>query len=77
MYMFFIIHQHHRQFAIYPVRIRVRIDPPHPRVSYEATEWGSPSDETGKTEALCHSKCGTIKIPPSSKALSAEHRPKF
>jgi hypothetical protein len=24
-----------------------------------------------------HSRCGTIKIPPCSKALSAEHRPKF
>jgi hypothetical protein len=34
-------------------------------------------DETGKPEALCHSRCGTINIPPSSKALSAEHMPKF
>jgi hypothetical protein len=38
---------------------------------------GGPSDETGKTEIPCHSRCGTIKIPPCSKALSAEHRPKF
>jgi hypothetical protein len=29
---------------------------------------------TGKVEALCHSRCGTIKTPPCSKALSAEHR---
>jgi hypothetical protein len=36
------------------------------------TEWGSPSDETGKTEASCHSTCGTIKIPPWSKALSID-----
>jgi hypothetical protein len=36
-----------------------------------------PSDETGKTEVPSHSRCGTIKIPPCSKALSAEHRPKF
>jgi hypothetical protein len=36
-----------------------------------------PLDETGKTEALCQGRCGTIKIPPCSKALSAEHRPKF
>jgi hypothetical protein len=43
----------------------------------EAPEWGGPSDETGKTEVLCHSRCGAIKIPPCSKALSAEHRPKF
>jgi hypothetical protein len=35
------------------------------------------SDETGKTEAPCYSRCGTIKIPPCSKALSTEHRPKF
>jgi hypothetical protein len=32
---------------------------------------------TGKNEAPCHNRCGTIKIPPCSKALSAEHRPKF
>jgi hypothetical protein len=42
-----------------------------------SNECGGPSDETGKTEVLCHSRCGTIKIPPCSKALSAEHRPKF
>jgi hypothetical protein len=57
----------------HPVRIRVRIDPPHPH----ATDWGGPSDETGKTEVSCHSRSGTIKIPPCSKALSAEHMPKF
>jgi hypothetical protein len=38
---------------------------------------GDPSDETGKIEAPCHSRCDMIKIPPCSKALSAEHRPKF
>jgi hypothetical protein len=41
------------------------------------TKWGGPSDETGKTEAPCHSRCGMIKIPPCSNALSAKHRPKF
>jgi hypothetical protein len=46
-------------------------------VSYKATEWGGPSDENGTTEALCHSRCCTIKIPLCSKALSAEHKPKF
>jgi hypothetical protein len=40
-------------------------------------EWDSPSDETGKTEALCHNRCGTIKIPSYSKVLSAEHISKF
>jgi hypothetical protein len=43
----------------------------------EVTDWGGPSDGTRKTEALCHSRFGTIKIPYHSKALSAEHRPKF
>jgi hypothetical protein len=38
---------------------------------------GGLSDETGKTEAPCHSRCSTIKILPSSKTLSAEQRPKF
>jgi hypothetical protein len=40
-------------------------------------DWGGPSDDTGKTEVPCHSRCDTIKIPPCSKALSAEQRPKF
>jgi hypothetical protein len=35
------------------------------------TKWGGPSDETRKTEAPCHSRYGTIKIPPCSNALSA------
>jgi hypothetical protein len=52
-----------------PVRIRVRIDPPYPLVCRER----HPSDETEKTEVPCHSRCDTIKIPPCSKALSAEH----
>jgi hypothetical protein len=46
-------------------------------VVHSSYEWGGPSDETWKTEAPCHIWCGTIKIPPCSKALSAEHRPKF
>jgi hypothetical protein len=33
--------------------------------------------ETGKTEVLYHSRCGTIKIPLCSKALRVEYRPKF
>jgi hypothetical protein len=35
------------------------------------------SDETVLIEVPCRSSCGTIKIPPCSKGLSAEHRPKF
>jgi hypothetical protein len=34
-------------------------------------------DETGKTYVPCHRRCGVIKVPPCSKALSAKHRPKF
>jgi hypothetical protein len=30
-----------------------------------------------KPRPPCHSRCGTEKIPPCSKALSAERRPKF
>jgi hypothetical protein len=64
--------------SIDPVRIRVRIDPPHPLVCRKKRlNRGGLSDETEKTEAPSHSRCGTIKIPPCSKALSAEHKPKF
>jgi hypothetical protein len=38
---------------------------------------GGSSDETRKIEVSSHSRCGTIKIPPCSKAMSAEHRPTF
>jgi hypothetical protein len=34
-------------------------------------------EETGKTEAPCHSRCGTIKILPCSKVLGDQHRSKF
>ena len=30
-----------------------------------------------KTEAPCHSRCGTIKIPSDSEPVSAEYWPKF
>ena len=30
-------------------------------------------DETTKTEASCHRRCGTIKIPPWSKVVGAEY----
>jgi hypothetical protein len=52
-------------------------DPGKNRLSTSPCEWGGPSDETRKTEVPCHSRCGAIKIPPCSKARSAEHRPKF
>jgi hypothetical protein len=41
-------------------------------VSHEVTEWGGPSDETGKTDAPFHSRCGD-KDPVCSKALSTKH----
>jgi hypothetical protein len=43
----------------------------------QEAKWGGPSNETGKTEAPCHGKYGTINIPPCSKTPSAEHRLKF
>ena len=39
--------------------------------------WGGLLYETPKTEALCHSRYGTIKIPPCSKVVCDEHGPKF
>jgi hypothetical protein len=63
---------------ILPVRIRVRICPPHPLVCRKRRLNGAVLRmRPGKTEVLCHSRCVTIKIPPCSKALSAEDRPKF
>jgi hypothetical protein len=61
------------------MRIRVRISPLHPLVCRKRRLNGAVlrMRSTGKTEAPCHSRCGTIKIPICSKALSAEHRPKF
>jgi hypothetical protein len=55
------------------------IVPPNPLVCCTGhSEWGGPTDETGKiTGAPCHSKCGTIKSLPCSKALRTENRPKF
>jgi hypothetical protein len=63
-----------KNIYIKPVRIRVRVGSPHPLVCRKRR---LPSDETGKTEVPCHRKCGTIKIPPCSKALSAERRLKL
>jgi hypothetical protein len=54
------------------VRIQVRIGPPNPLVCLKR-RLRHPSDKTGKTEVLCHSRCGTIKITPCSKVLRAEH----
>jgi hypothetical protein len=58
-------HYKQKGFLWIPVRIRVRIDPPHPVVCRKRRlNGGGLSDETGKAEAPCHSRCGTIKIPP-------------
>jgi hypothetical protein len=47
-----------------PVRTRFRIDLAHPLVCRRKRQNGA-----GETEAPCHSRCDTIKIPPCSKAL--------
>jgi hypothetical protein len=61
-----------------PVRIWVRIRPPHSFASRKRLlNGGGPSNETGITGAPCHSRCGTIETPPCSKALIAKHRRKF
>jgi hypothetical protein len=61
-----------------PVRIRDRIDPPHPLVCRKRRLNGAVLRiRAEKTKAPYHSRYGTIKIPPCSKTLSAEHRPKF
>jgi hypothetical protein len=63
------------------MRIQVRIGLQHPLVWCKTTKRRRNGiailDEIRKTEVPCHSRCGTIKIPPCSKALSTEHRPKF
>ena len=43
----------------------------------EATNLGSPPGETVKTEAPCHSRYDTIKIPNCLMAVSAKPRPKL
>ena len=35
------------------------------------------SDETVNTEAPCHSRCDTLKIPPCTKAIGADPRTTF
>jgi hypothetical protein len=55
----------------------IRINQTRPFMCRERRlNWAVPN-ETGKTEVPCHNSCGTIKILPCSKVLSAEHRPKF
>jgi hypothetical protein len=61
--------------AVLPVKIRVRIDPPHPLVCLKRRLNGRSFGWDRKNRDPCHSRCGTMKIPPCSKALSAEHRP--
>ena len=35
--------------------------------------WGNFADDGGRKEVTCYSRCGTIKIPPCSNAIRAEH----
>jgi hypothetical protein len=60
-----------------PMRIQVRIDPPHPLVCRKRRLNGEVLWMRPEKQIPWHSRCSTIKIPPCSKALSAEHRPKF
>jgi hypothetical protein len=54
------------------------IDPPHPLVCCKRLLNGIVRRRRPEQiEAPCHSRCCTIKTPPCSKALSAEHRPNF
>jgi hypothetical protein len=69
--------KHLYSFMDEPVRIRVRIDPPYPHVCRKRRLIGAVLRiRQEKFEVPCHNRCGTIKIPPCSKALSAE-QPKF
>jgi hypothetical protein len=66
------------KFYFNPVRIRVRIDPQYPLVCRKRRLNGAVLQiRSEKTEAPYHSRCGTIKISPCSKAFSAEHGSKF
>jgi hypothetical protein len=38
---------------------------------------GRPFEWDNNNRGLCHGRCGTIKSPPCSKAIKAEHRPKL
>jgi hypothetical protein len=63
-----------------PVRIRVRIDPQHPLVCIKRQLKGEVLQmrpEQPRSHVTALSRCGTIKIPPCSKALSTKHRLKF
>jgi hypothetical protein len=66
-------------YGYYPVRIRVRIDLPRPVVCRMRWLNGLVFRMRPEKPRPCVTAgvCGTIKIPPCSKALSAEHRPKF
>ena len=48
-----------------------------PCLSEKAYNLGGLLYETPETEALCHSRYGTIKISPCSKVVCDEHGPKF
>jgi hypothetical protein len=60
------------------LRIRAKIDSPFPFLCRKRRLNGVVHPiRPEKTESLCHSRCGTIKIPLCSKALSAKHRLNF
>jgi hypothetical protein len=60
-----------------PPRVRVGIPHPFMCLQRRLNEAELQMRLKKKPEAPCHSSCGTVKIPPCSKALSDEHRPKI
>jgi hypothetical protein len=63
--------------CIIPVRIRVRIDPPHPLLCRKRRLSGAVPRMRPEIPRSRVTAGVTLKIPPCLKALSAEHRPKF
>jgi hypothetical protein len=72
------VHMNIFTFIYYPLRIRVRIDPPHPLVCHKRRLNGAVLRmRHEKPRSRVTAGVARIKIPPCSKALSAERRPQF
>ena len=62
---------------LFPWGSSFRLSLRDPLFVVQTTRLSDRSKETAKTEALCHSRRGTIKIPPRSNAVGAKYRPNF
>lgn len=61
--------------SLFPWRSWLK-QPLYPCLLYKATKWHADLDRATKHEPPCHSRCGTIKVLSSSKALiGSPHRP--